>query len=418
MTTWMRAGALALIAALSATTTPAQEPYSRAESFEVRGFDDSRYFLAPARAELPEASKGHPLLVVLPGGDGSAEFLPFVQGGIFRGAMPDDFVGVMVTAVRWTADQQIVWPTERNPVDTMRYTTESYVEAVVDDVIQRQRIDRERVYLLSWSSSGPVAFDMSLARRTPFAGFYVAMSVFKPEQAALRNAKSRRFVLDQSPEDRVTPFSFADAAKSQLTAKGGLVWLRRYSGGHGWNDSPILRIREGLRWLDSEDLVPADDTAREPTEGRNLLHNGNFERGTANWTVLDNSRSLKVDVVVDDVAEGKQSLHITKPGTTAMDLVRQDVSLAGLETVQISARLKTKAADNVYVKFFIYGPDGEVLNEDVDASHIQGDRDWECVVRDYTLPTGAKSGALMIVILGTGEVWLDDARVTVPKSRS
>ncbi|MFO1053268.1 MAG: hypothetical protein U1F36_13735 [Planctomycetota bacterium] len=400
------------LATLCGTALP-QNRSSRAESVELDRYRQSPYFLIPARDAAASQSRPQSLLVVLPGGDGGAEFLPFVENTILAAA-PRDMVGAMATAARWTDDQEIVWPTERNRVTRMRYTTEDYVNAIVDDVRNREDIDPKRIYLLAWSSAGPVAYDMSLARNTQFAGFYVAMSVFKPEQPALRNAKGRRFVLDQSPEDRTTPYRFASDAKHALGEKGAAVWLRDYAGGHGWNDQPVLRLRDGLRWLMSADPAPADEVTREPVAGRNLLENGGFERGTASWTEIDNSRTLELKVVEEGV-EGKQCLHVTKGPKVPMDLIRQDVDLSDLQTVQVSARLKTKAAGSAFLKFYVYGPDGEVLNEDVDVVHLEGDQDWRCVIRDYALPEGAKSGALMLVVVRGGEIWIDDARVTVPK---
>lgn len=233
--------------------SPSPNAQERSKAIELPRHEGGRYFLIDARGEAPE--QGHGLLVVLPGGAGTADFLPFVENGVL-GAAPEEFVGAMVTSVRWSEDQEIVWPTQRNRVRGMRFSTEDYVAAVVDDVARRTNIDRERVLLLAWSSSGPDAYEIALARRTSFAGFYVAMSVFNPQRSALARARGRRFVLDQSPEDQVTPFRFAAEGHEVLTGRGAQVWLRTYAGGHGWHDAPIPRIRDGLRWLASDEPAP------------------------------------------------------------------------------------------------------------------------------------------------------------------
>src|SRR5690606_19218942 len=154
-----------------------------AATIDLEELDGARYHLIEARAEPGE--KGHGLLVVLPGGSGTADFLPFVQNGIL-GAAPADFVGAMLTAVTWTDDQQIVWRTARRRVPRMKFSTEQRVAAVLADVRARKTIDPTRIVLLAWSSSGPAVYDIALGRDTPFERAYVAMSVFKPDRQALR----------------------------------------------------------------------------------------------------------------------------------------------------------------------------------------------------------------------------------------
>src|SRR5206468_1678202 len=127
----------------------------------------SRYLLLPPLpAGAEDAACG--LLVVLPGGTGSADFLPFVRDGVH--AQLPAFCCAMVVAPKWTADQQIVWPTARSKVAGMRYTTEEYVRAVVADVRRAHTIDDRRVLLLAWSSSGPAAYATLLGENSPFRG--------------------------------------------------------------------------------------------------------------------------------------------------------------------------------------------------------------------------------------------------------
>ena len=399
-----------LVAGLLVTVgaAPSLGAQDRSEAIELPRHEGGRYFLIDARGDA--LKEGHGLLVVLPGGAGTADFLPFVENGML-GVAPEDFVGAMVTSVRWTEDQEIVWPTQRSRIRGMKYSTEDYVAAVVDDVARRTKIDRERVFLLAWSSSGPAAYEIALARRSTFAGFYVAMSVFKPQGSALARVKGRRFVLDQSPEDQITPFRFAAEAHEALAGRGAEVWLRTYAGGHGWHDAPIPRIRDGLRWLASDEPAPEFTAPEAPADGDNLLRNGGFEDGTRGWLVIDNSNSMRAEVDRGLKQEGAQALYLHKTGAMPLDLVRQNVDLTGYERIQASAQVRCAGAKNTFVKFFVYDADDNVLNKDVDLVQLRGDLDWERVSRSYDLPDGAKYGVFMVVMVLAGEVWIDDVRV-------
>lgn len=84
------------------------------------------------------------------------------------------------------------------------------------------------------------------ARNGPF----VAMSVFKPAiLPPLANARGRAFFLLQAPDDRVTPYFYAKAAKMQLGEAGARVTLSDYDGGHGWQGDVFGNIRSGIEWL-------------------------------------------------------------------------------------------------------------------------------------------------------------------------
>ena len=84
-----------LVLHIAAPSAVAQDAASRAAERSLEGFPAGVYFTIPPRT-APAAGKKPPLLVVLPGGDGSREFLPFVENGIL-GAAPADCVGVLVT---------------------------------------------------------------------------------------------------------------------------------------------------------------------------------------------------------------------------------------------------------------------------------------------------------------------------------
>jgi predicted esterase len=236
------------------------------QSLLAGGDPRKRYFLygprtglrtgpADAGAADRPARGPHPLLLVLPGGDGSADFRPFVTN-IWREAAPDDMLVAQLVAPRWSAGQfdAVVWPTEGLGWDAARFTTEAFVEAVVDDVAARYDVDRERVWLLAWSSGGPAAY-ASLVRG-PATGAFVAMSVFRPEHVGdLAGAAGTRVHILHSPGDFIA-MNFPERARDMLAAAGATTRLETYSGGHGWHGDVFGMIRRGLRWLGEDEEPP------------------------------------------------------------------------------------------------------------------------------------------------------------------
>lgn len=230
-----------------------QEDVADIPSEDLRAGKDEkkRYFLIGPHEGATEPPKGFGLLVVLPGGDGSADFLPFVKR-IYKNAVPDGYLVAQPVAVKWTGEQQIVWPTAKNRVPGMKFTTEELVEAVIEDVRKKRKMDPERVLTLSWSSSGPAAYAVSLTSKN-VTGSFIAMSVFKPDLLPpLEKAKGRGYYLYHSPDDPVCPFRMAEQATGDLEKRGAKVKLTTYEGGHGWRGALYDRIREGLKWLEEQ----------------------------------------------------------------------------------------------------------------------------------------------------------------------
>jgi predicted esterase len=140
----------------------------------------------------------------------------------------------------------------------MKFTTEQFVEAVIDDVAGRHKIDKGRVFTLSWSSSGPAAYAASLTSKK-VTGSLVAMSVFNPKYLPkLENGKGHGYFLYHSPEDRVCPFRMAVQAAKELKLAGAQVKLVEYEGGHGWRGPLYDNIREGIKWLEKNHARPAN----------------------------------------------------------------------------------------------------------------------------------------------------------------
>jgi predicted esterase len=210
------------------------------------------YLAVGPREGVQPPAEGFALLVVLPGGDGSADFHPFVRR-IHENALDDSFLVAQPLTVQWTPDQQIVWPTAKNPVAGAKFSTEHLVAAVVNDMAEKQKLNRQRVYLLAWSSGGPAAYATLLADESPAAGGLIAMSVFQPDYLPpVANAKGRRFYLLHSPDDQVCPYRMAETAARALAEAGGRTTLVQYAGGHGWQGDVFGNIQRGIAWLDSQ----------------------------------------------------------------------------------------------------------------------------------------------------------------------
>jgi predicted esterase len=219
------------------------------EDLRVQGNDQQRYFLIGAKADAQAPESGYGLLLVLPGGDGSAEFNPFVRR-IWQNALPAGYLVAQLVAVPSDRQNQIVWPTAKDREPKQKFTTEDFIKAVVTEVKSKHKINDEQVYALTWSSGGPAVYASSLTVDSPLKGALVAMSVFIPARLPpLDAARGKRYYLLHSPQDQVTRITFARNAKTQLTKAGATVELKEYEGGHGWHGDVYGNIRQGIEWL-------------------------------------------------------------------------------------------------------------------------------------------------------------------------
>jgi RNA polymerase sigma factor (sigma-70 family) len=205
--------------------------------------------IQPTSKEAPAG--GYGLILVMAGGDGGADFQPFIKR-IYQNAVPAGFLVVHVVSKKWSNNQQIVWPTSKNKVPGMKFTTEEFLDAVITDVGSKHKLNKDKVFTLSWSSSGPAAYAASLTSPN-ITGSFVAMSVFNPKfLPEMNKAKGKAFYLYHSPEDRMCPYRMAEQAGKELTAAGASVELKTYEGGHGWKGNIFDDIRTGLEWLDNK----------------------------------------------------------------------------------------------------------------------------------------------------------------------
>jgi predicted esterase len=215
------------------------------------GDTNKTYLLMQPAAGLSSEGPAGGLLLVLPGGDGGPDFEPFVTQ-IYANSMPSGYLLAELVAPRWSADQseKIVWPTSAQPWPGMDFSTEDFVEAVIDDVRGAHRIDTNRVFSLAWSSGGPAAYAASLQPGTRVRGSLIAMSVFKPELLpSLDGAEGHAYYLLQSPQDFI-PLRMVEEARDRLRAAGATTRLEPYEGGHGWHGDVYGNIRRGVEWLE------------------------------------------------------------------------------------------------------------------------------------------------------------------------
>ena len=383
----------------------------------------SCWFVLPARdGKVGKPGRPAGLVVLLPGGNGSRDFLPFVENGLCA-QLPDDCIGALVTSVKWRPEQEIVWPTATNKVPDMAWTTEQHVRAVVAELEREHTIDPARRCVVAWSSSGPAMYPLLAAADGPFSRAYLAMSIWPRDLRELGAVKGRRYVLDQSPDDEVTTFAHARAAFEALTKAQAVVRVSTYAGGHGWLDNPLPRFRDGMAWLLSDAPAPvpkwpdgkvgkaATKPGKQPV-GKNLLANGGFEKGREQWNLIDKSGTVKAEPDKKVKVEGKQSLHLSKPAAGAMDLLTQEVDLAAGTTVSVALRLKSQGATNAWVKLWLYDAADKPVHEAVDVTHVTADADWQSFEKTWPRQAAVRA-VLQVILVSGGELWLDDVVLKV-----
>ncbi len=257
---WQSLAIVGIILSLSAPHVSAQDDVADVPSQDLRvGHDENkRFFLIGAAKDVAPPVDGFGLVVVLPGGDGSAEFLPFVKR-IYKYAMPEGYILAEPVAVKWNDEQaqNDVWPTKKSHVKEMKFTTEEFVDAVIKEVDHKTKLDRKRIFTLCWSSSGLATYAISLTSKR-VTGSFIAMSVFyQGKLPPLAKAKGQAYFLFHCPDDQICSFKLAELAQKKLGTAGATVKLVKYNGGHGWTDAPFVHIREGIDWLEKNHATSA-----------------------------------------------------------------------------------------------------------------------------------------------------------------
>lgn len=225
-----------------------EEPKIPVQDLVAGGHAKQRYFLIGDSASKSTKKLG--LVLVLPGGDGSASFHPFVRN-MWKHALGEKFLVVQLVSVKWTEDQEIIWPLKNSNVKKAEFTTEEFATAVLADLKKRKiAFDHTKVFTLSWSSGGPAAYKMALDL-PEIRGSFVAMSVFKEKDLApLSRAKGHAFYIFHSKQDDRCPWSLAEAAAVKLKEQGAKTTLVPYEGDHGWPKTVYPDLKSGFEWLE------------------------------------------------------------------------------------------------------------------------------------------------------------------------
>lgn len=225
------------------------------EEHHTEGDRHRRYFLMPAT----ESDEPLPLLVILPGGDGGADFNPFLRRVALHSLNHSVHVAQLV-APEWSSGQfnEVVWPIAVTPWPQAQFTTEEFIASVIRDTAAHVQIDPKRVYVMGWSSGGPPAY-AALLSLPEVRGAIVAMSIFRldwTEHYPTNGAK--RVAVLHSNDDRVVPYSFGAQAVDELRKRDFEANMFAYAGGHGWRGDVYGLIERAFRYVDAPHL--ADDT--------------------------------------------------------------------------------------------------------------------------------------------------------------
>jgi predicted esterase len=209
------------------------------------------YHLIGSTEKLKAPEHGYKLLLVLPGGDGSVEFQPFIKN-IYKQVLDKDYLVLQLVAPKWKTESN-TWPVAHDKMPGTKVPVEVFIKRAIEDLQKRTRIDKRHVYTLSWSSGGPAAYAASVTNDTPVTGSFVAMSVFHADRMpSLKLAKGKRYYILHSPDDQVCPYHLATKARDALRGAGADVGFAEYAGGHGWQGDVFGNIRTGIDWLESK----------------------------------------------------------------------------------------------------------------------------------------------------------------------
>jgi predicted esterase len=241
------------------------------EERKAGGDEMKRYFVIRHQLATNEMPGAFGLLLVLPGGAGGADFLPFCTNVIVPFGTPKDFITAELVAPVWGKQDEssIVWPGKAFPNKDARFTTEEFIAAVIEDLCKLYKIHDGWVFTLGWSSSGHALYSSSF-ENPKIHGSFIAMSRFKPSWFSHpENAKGKRYYFWHSPDDRICPYAESEAAAAFLSKQGALTQLKSYKGGHGWQPFTFYadRIKEALEWFRKESVEgsPANTTIEQVT---------------------------------------------------------------------------------------------------------------------------------------------------------
>ncbi len=411
----------------------AQEDVADISSQDLRAGGDAnkRYFLIGPKEGAAEPREGYGLVVVMPGGDGSADFHPFVKR-IYKHALGDDYLVAQPVAVKWTRTQGIVWPTKRDRVLKKEFSTEEFVKAVVKDVREKYKVDERHVFTLTWSSSGPAAYAVSLEEEKSVRGSFIAMSVFKPQGLPpLSLAKGHAYFLYHSPDDKTCPFRMAEEAKNKLAAEGAKVKLATYAGGHGWRGNVYGDIGRGIKWLEGAvEAASVEAEAPSPPAGAGgvLLSDG-FETGRVSPDGWERGMAVTgVQYLWDkrEASEGNASLCLKKNVKKYFPIAGWNRTMpyaGGARGVSVSVQVKAEKVTKAVVDLQFLDAKGEWIKHECAAyigakedGEAPADHDWKEYARTVEVPEGTEAIRVALQIYGPGSVWFDALKISYVES--
>ncbi len=215
--------------------------------------DDEKktYFQIGPKSDAKAPKDGWKVLLILPGGDGSADFNPWCRR-IHQNALPDDYIAVQLVAPVWSKNEnRVVWPTRKSNPQKAKFTTETFIKSTVKDLKEHVQINEKYVFALGWSSGGPAIYANSVSNNSPVTGSFVAMSVFWPQTLSdIKRAKDHPYFILHSPTDWIKIDQHARVAVKQLGNAGAKTKLQLYNGGHGWHGDPFGNMKTGIKWLE------------------------------------------------------------------------------------------------------------------------------------------------------------------------
>jgi predicted esterase len=124
---------------------------------------------------------------------------------------------------------------------------------VIDEVTAQHDIDPRRIFIYSWSSAGPAAYEITFAN-PKVRGAFIAAAVYRRDWfSPPTGARGKAFFLMHSRTDELIDYRAAENAYADLWAAGAQVLLYEYQGIHGdWPKKSALTMANANRWLESE----------------------------------------------------------------------------------------------------------------------------------------------------------------------
>jgi len=218
------------------------------QSFLVGGDQMKRYIVSGKI----DSSKTQDLLIVMPGGEGSIDFHPFVKR-VFKHELNDNWILAQPVAPKWTNDEnRVVWPSVNSPYEPAKFMMEDFLDGMIDELGTKGHAKIGKIYMLCWSSSGPSVYSYLANGKHEIEGAFIAMSIFN--QGLIKGAKDlhvKRVFLLHSPDDALIPIVQAEEGRDELTRLGISVKMETYPGGHGWRGSVWELMDKGFAFLHS-----------------------------------------------------------------------------------------------------------------------------------------------------------------------